>query len=384
MFKHECYKIFTRKSIYIVLFLVILTMFYANRLPIDMTMKEDIYEDLYETWGGPITEEKVSIAREQMRKSDAGENSALTSDDRAEGLVHSLYSVASMNSESLNERKEMLQGRLDRLNITSYAYKAASKELDMLKKLGEPYAFYLNGGWRDMFSIIEPATTIIFLSVLILLGVTPVFANEFTNRTVGLALATKHGKRKIVSAKIMAVFTYISVVLISLHIVNGILQISKFGGLQGWNTPIQNLSNWLDSLSMIGFDQSPYPLEIWQLYVLTFGLQFIACIAVAILVILISIVFKNTMQTLLIVSVVLGAPSMLAQFTIDKGILSYITSFNYGEFMKVTGLFEEFKVYNVFGYPFLYPYLLVVIFAVITTVFMILIYNRFRHTQISH
>lgn len=54
MFRHECYKIFTRKSIYIVLFLGILTMYYANRLPIDMTMKEDIYEDLYETWGSTL------------------------------------------------------------------------------------------------------------------------------------------------------------------------------------------------------------------------------------------------------------------------------------------------------------------------------------------
>lgn len=387
MFKHECYKIFTRKSIYIVLFLVILAMIYANSLPNEGTMKEDIYEDLYETWGGPITEEKVSFAREQMRKSDAGENSALTREDRATDLVHSLYSVASGNNESLNERKGMLQDKMDTLNVKSYTYKVVSKELGMLKKLGEPYAFYLTGGWRDMFSFIEPATTAIFLSILILLGVTPVFANEYTNRTAGLILATKHGKRKIVSAKILAVLTYIAVVLILLHFVNGILQLTKYGGLQGWNTPIQNLSNWLDSLSMISFDQSPYAFEIWQLYVLTFGLQFIACIAVAILVILISIVFKNTMQTLLICSAVIGVPFMLAQFTIDKGIkgiLSHITSFNYGEFMKVTGLFKEFKVYNVFGYPVSYPYLLIAIFAIITTIFMILIYNRYRHTQISH
>src|SRR5690625_1689567 len=165
---------------------------------------------------------------------------------------------------------------------------------------------------------------------------------------------------------------------------NVILQSIKFGGLQGWNTPIQSLSNWLDSLSMIGFDQSPYALEIWQLYILTFGLQFLACVAVAILVILISIVFKNTMQTLLISGAVLGVPFMLAQFAIDKGKLAHITSFNYGEFMKVSGLFEEFKAYNVFGYPVLYPYLLIAVFAIITTIFMILIYNRFRHTQIRN
>lgn len=385
MFKHECYKIFTRKSIYIVLFLVILTMFYASRLPIDMTMKEDIYEDLHETWGGPITDEKVSIAREEMKKSDAGENRSLTSEDRAASLVHTLFTVASMDQERLTEQKETLEVKIGRLNDQSYAHKEASKELVMLRKLDDPHVFHLTGGWRDMFNFIEPATTVIFLSILILLGVTPVFANEYTNRTAGLIMATKYGKRKIVTAKIWAIITYIAVVLTSLHIVNGILQIIKYGGLRGWNVPIQALSGFLDSLSMIGLEQSPYTLEIWQLYLLTFGLHFLACVAVAIMVILISIVFKNTMQTLLISGAVLGVPSILAQFSLkDKGILAHISLFNYGEFMKVLGLFEEFKAYNVFGYPILYPHLLLGIFTIITTIFMILIYHRFRHTQINH
>src|SRR5699024_11703328 len=97
----------------------------------------------------------------------------------------------------------------------------------MLKKLGEPYAFYLTGGWREMFDFIEPGVTVIFLATLIILGVTPVFANEYANRTAGLVLATKHGKRKIVTIKMMTIVTYILVVLLLFHIVNGILQFIK-------------------------------------------------------------------------------------------------------------------------------------------------------------
>lgn len=384
MYLHECYKILMRKSIYVVLLLIILTMIYANSLPVDMTMKESVYEDLHDEWGGSITEEKVSIAREQMRQSDAGDDRTITAKDRATGHVHFLFTSASMSHEALMERKASLEEKTARLNVTSYPYKEASKELGMLEKLGEPYAFYLTGGWRDMFSFIEPATTVIFLSILNLLGITPVFANEFTNRTAGLIMATKHGKKRIITAKILATLTYIAVILFSLHIVNAILQVIKYGGLGGWNIPIQGLSSSLESLSMIAFDQSPYALEIWQLYVLTFVLQFMACSALAILVILISIIFKSTMQTLLMSSAVLGVPFMLAQFALDKGILAYIISFNYGEFLKVSGLFEEFHAYNVFGYPMLYPYLFLIVFTVLTIVFIVLIYNRFRHTQISH
>jgi len=349
-----------------------------------MTMKEDIYEDLLETWGGPVTEEKLAIAREQMRESDSGGNPTYTAEDRATGLVHQLYVVAAMNTESLNEQKEMLQDTKNTLNINSYAYKEVTRELNMLQKLGEPYAFYLTGGWRGMFDFIEPGVTVIFLAILILLGVTPVFANEYANRTAGLILATKHGKRKIVTAKIKAILTYIFVVLILLHIVNGVLQFIKFGGLQGWNAPIQNLSGWLESLSMISFELSPYGFEIWQLYILTFSLQFAACLALATLVVFISIILKNSMYTIFVSGAVLGVPYILGQFSSGKGILAYINSFNYAEFMKSSQLFEVFKAYNVFGYPMLYPNLLVAVFIVITIILMILIYKSYRNTQISH
>src|SRR5690625_7950346 len=117
MYKHECYKIFSRKSLYVVFFLVVLIMIYANSLPNSMTMKEDIYEDLLETWGGSITEEKIAIAREQMRKSDSGESTTYTAEDRATGLVHNLYVVASMNIESLNEQKEISKDNKDTVTI---------------------------------------------------------------------------------------------------------------------------------------------------------------------------------------------------------------------------------------------------------------------------
>src|SRR5699024_10129573 len=237
---------------------------------------------------------------------------------RATGLVHNLYVVAAMNTESLNERKKSLQDQKETLNVNSYAYKEATKELSMLKKLGEPYAFYLTGGWRGMFDFIEPGATVIFLATLILLGVTPVFANEYANRTAGLILATKHGKRKIVTAKIKTILTYIFVVLILLHIVNGVLQFIKFGGLQGWNAPIQNLSGWLESLSMISFELSPYWFEIWQLYILTFSLQFAACLALATLVVFISIILKNSMYTIFVSGAVLGVPYILANFHLEK------------------------------------------------------------------
>lgn len=382
MYKQECYKIFSRKSIYIVFFIVILTMIYANKLPSEMTMKEEIYEGLYDTWGGPVTEEKVISAREKMVQEDNGDSSITSFEDRAASYVHFLVAAAGMNAEYLNERIGSLQEQLRSLNSNSYDYREASKELKMLYQIGEPHGFYLIRAWRDMFDLIEPTAGVIFLSVLLLLGLTPVFADEYTKRTVGLILATKHGKRKIVSAKILASITYVSTVLLSLHLVNLVLQWNKYGGFQGWDIPIQGLSSSYESLSMRGFELSPYALEVWQLYFITIVLQLLACVAVGILILFVSVISRNSMMAFFISAAILGIPFMINQIGFDRGVLSYVAHFNYAELVKVAGLFEEFIAYNVFGFPILYPVLLFLIFGIITVILLFLTLNRFTNQHI--
>ncbi|MCT8138390.1 hypothetical protein H1D32_11890 [Anaerobacillus sp. CMMVII] len=381
MYKHECYKIFTRKSIYVVFFLVILTMVYADiLLPGDMTMKEEVYLELSETWGGPVTEEKIMLVREQMRVSDGG-GRTLTFEDRAAGEVHYTVAVAGIHAEALHERKEALQGKLATLQEASYEYKEASKELTMLNQLGEPHGFYLIRAWRGMFDFIEPAVGSVFLATLIILGLTPVFADEYSKRTAHLILATKHGKRKIVTTKVMAALTYLFVVFSLLHIVNLLLQVIKFGGIQGGQGPMQNLPGGM--LFNQNYGLSPYALEVWQFYAVTLTFQIFAGVALGLLVLLLSILTKNSMMTFFISGAVLAIPMMIKQVGFEQGILKYITYFNYLEIMMVVDLFEQFKAYQVLGYPILYPHMSLAIFSVITIIVVVFIYHRFRHQQVN-
>jgi hypothetical protein len=375
VFKHECYKIFTRKSIYIVFFLVVLTMMYANSKPGDLTMKDEVYEELYQALGGPVTEEKVIYVREKMRASDMGE---ATSQTLEEGNVLFLVALSGMNKDALNERKETLEMELTVLSEKSYEYKVAAKELNMLNELGQPHGFYLIRAWQGMVNFIEPVVGMIFLSTLVILGLTPVFADEYTKRTAGLILATKHGKRKIVTVKMLAAMTYISVIYIALHLVNLFLQLKMYGGLQGWDAPIQGLNkiNWY-------YGQSPYTWDIWQFYTITLSVQLFASVAVGILVLCLSVTTKNSMVTLFVSAAVLGIPFMIQQLGLDRGTFAYVANFNYGELMKITNLFDQFKAYNVFGFPMLYPHLLFFFISVITAFLVFFTYHRFRNQQVS-
>lgn len=170
MYKHECFKIFTRKSIYIVFILVLALIVYAERMPIEFVMTGDVYEDLYEELGGPVTEEKELFVREQMRASDAGESVAYTEEDRIAGHVHFLVSLAGMNLQENLERQNELNEQLDKLSIGSYDYKLAKKELAMLEEVESSYGFYIVQAWHGLFHFIEPFFTVILLSLLLLIA----------------------------------------------------------------------------------------------------------------------------------------------------------------------------------------------------------------------
>lgn len=383
MFKYECFKIFSRKSIYIVFLCIVFIMFYGTLIvPGDIVMKNPVYDELFEEWGGPVTEEKLQLARKQMALSDAGEKTSKTLKDFAEGEIHYVVSVAGSQLEQLKERKEVLQSQLQQLEKHSYDYKLAKKELTMLTDLGdETFGFYLIRAWRGMFSFIEPVMTVIFLSALILLGLTPVFADEYTNKTLGLVLATKHGKRKLVSAKILAAITYILVIFLSLHVINFIFQSIKYGGLHGWNAPMQNLSGMLiDSI----YDQSPYSWEVWEFFGVTLTIQFLASLAFGVLVLFLSFICKNSMVAFFLAIAVLGLPTFLGQFQSEKNLLQYIAKFNYVEFMKGVDLFKHMEAFNVFGQPILYPSLILFIFVFVTSIILIALYKLHDNIQVDY
>jgi len=80
---------------------------------------------------------------------------------------------------------------------------------------------------------------------------------------------------------------------------------------------------------------------------------------------------------------VMAAPVMLQQLGATSGILEYVANFSYTELMKVSSMFTQFRAYNVFGFPVLYPSLIFAIFAVVTGVLLLLTYQLFRKQQVS-
>lgn len=385
MYKYELFKIISRKSIYVLLVLIIAMMAFANNVSADMVMNHRIYEELEETYGGPITEEKNDAVREKMRARDeaaANNPSTLTEEERHESNVHFLTAVSGMHSDELITEKENLQGEMTKYDSDSYEYKAARKKLNRLEELEQPYGFYVIQAWRGLNSFIDPMMGSLFLAILILIGLSAVFSDEHTHRTAGIIAASKHGKRKIVTAKIFASLTYLVGIFLILHIANLLIHLNIHGGFAGWDVPMQS---FFDSMMMDStYKYSPFNWNILQTYIITLSVQFIASVMVAILVLFISSRFKNTMIGFFLGSSILIIPMFFSSLGLERfNFFKLLIDFSYIEILKVEGLINAFKTYNLFGHPILYPVLVVLLFVLISLGFTGLTYYGISKQEIN-
>lgn len=107
--------------------------------------------------------------------------------------------------------------------------------LQKAKSVNTPFKWGSKNTWDKIWDSIG---ILFYLLFVICICIAPVFAGEYQNRTDALLLATKHGKNKLISAKIMAsfIFTFIYVALCSAVSIG--INVSLLG-IDGWNLPIQ-------------------------------------------------------------------------------------------------------------------------------------------------
>ncbi|WP_026690888.1 ABC transporter permease subunit [Alteribacter aurantiacus] len=380
MYKHECFKIFSKPSIYIVFALVVGFLVWGEQNMRQEVVFDDSYNDMMEEWGGFVTEEKHDLAREKMRLSDGGET--VDSLHPLEGNAHFSIAAAWGNKVAMKDRIATLEEKREGLSPSSYEYRSAAKEESMLEKVGEVHGLFVVDGWRGMFDFLEPFFSVVLLTIFILVGLSPVFADEYSKRTTGLIFATKHGRKKLVTAKLLAGATYILAIFVLLHGINTFIHVVNLGGLQGWNVPMQSLwSTFADWYSPYG--QSPFSWNVLEFWSATLTVQFFGSLVFGVLVLVMSQLTRNGMVAFFVSGTVLAIPFVIRQLNLERGVMEYVTTFSYMELIRTERLFQTFEAFNVFGFPVLYHTALIVVFCVITVVILVLLYWSHRRTQVA-
>ncbi|MBT9172625.1 MAG: hypothetical protein DDT21_01011 [Syntrophomonadaceae bacterium] len=389
LIKFELYKIASRKYTILVLSVFILLYF----LNISQFNLGDIqhFRNMHIEWNGPLTEERVAIARQELRELEAqqeedwekyiadhqSQNAVIFEWDKTLGsklgvrfdLVNRWDRFQNRNDLTADLREEIRNA--ETADKKDFNYLKNLMHYNMLSGLKPPSGDYFRG-WGQL---IDSAKTFGFvvLGALILLTLAPVFADEYAVKMDSLILSSRHGRKKVVTAKIVAslfaVFSYAVILLIINVAVNSVLF-----SLDGSQVALQEL---------FPYRHSPFNLNVSQYFFIQQATHLFGAAAFSLLVLLLSVFSRNALIPFFTGGAIYAGPFFLTRvLNIEHELIQRLMDFSYSQLIIVEKMFSNFHVINLFGMPVLYLQVMYFLFLLISAVTIYFVYSGFAKRQV--
>lgn len=390
LIKFELYKLISRK-LNIVAFAVFILLYSLYLSQLNLTDIEQIRR-LHSEWSGPLTEQKVEAARlnehnlrldmdraweEHLRKSEQGEASPVFEWDEAYRLRILLYSdiinrwerfqVRSAKAAELREeiRHAKAAGRND------FVYRKNIMHYNMLSAIQPPSGDYFRG-WGQLIDFANTYGFVI-LGALMLLALSPVFSEEYAVNMDSLIFSSRHGRRRIVTAKLAASLLIVLSCALILLIINVSVNGMRFG-LDGSRVSLQELFK---------YRSSPFDLSVFKYFLIQQATHIFGAASFSLLILLLSAFSRSSLIPFFVGGAVYGGPFVLTSiFRIEFAFIQMLREYSYGELIMVEGMFRDFIVLNIFGRPVQYLYVMYILFLFISAALLFIIYPGFAKRQV--
>lgn len=147
-------------------------------------------------------------------------------------------------------------------------YSAAEEAYWLAKQeaVAEPYAYGYAGGWEDILNCVA---FLAFAMIAVCVVLTPTFASEYQEKTDSVLLAARHGRTKLVAAKMLAAFLFTTgYFAVCAAIICGVA-LAAFG-VDGAELPVQTITSSI-----------PYCLTMAQAAGIAVGLAYLMTLGFA-------------------------------------------------------------------------------------------------------
>jgi hypothetical protein len=384
LFRHELYKVFGRKIVWLVLlFFVILTGFSSlsqcAQITHDYGDLRQYYSSTYKGKEGRVDSALIKKAERWVKQSDASYvqkfmtgKATVTETRQANFYTQVLFPQGLMadRTQQIKVLQKQLKKTAQASGLANYNARSRKLQIEMLKKLNLSGLYFT----LPLLASLDFPGGLGFclMFVLVLLGISPVFTDEYTSNMDSLILSAKKGRKAVVSAKIAATALYCGFAGLIIPLANFCYQISALG-FAGWNAPLQ-----------MYYQSSPYALTLGTFLLTETLIGVIACVFFGLLVLLVSALSKNVMVPFFACGclVVLTTLIKTTFSAMSPKALMTFADFSYSELLRTQGLFENFKAYNIFGFPVLYLNLILMIYTIVTVIVVYLIYRLFPKHQV--
>jgi hypothetical protein len=379
LFRHELYKVFCRKTVWIgLLFVIILVCFssymQASQLTNTYGNMREYYNNLYKGKEGSVSDSLKQAAKSWIEKNGENYQAKFITNQTSvqENREYGFYSQV-LNPDYLtkNTQDEIAKLKNDTKTAnSSYNVSKDNSQIKILQNLQAPGLYFTLSLLNDLD--FPEGLGFVVMGILVLLGISPVFSDEYSSNADSLILSSKKGRRSVVTAKILSTTVYCVFVAAIVLLMYSSVQAAVLG-IQGLNAPLQ-----------LGFINSPYSLTFGGYLALQGSLCAVACVFFGMLVLLVSSVSSNVLIPFFICGFLFASTAFIKSIgtAVPQALITF-SDFSYTELMRVKGLVESFKAYDILGHPVLYLNLILISYFMITAVLIFLTYRIFHCRQVK-
>ncbi|MDR1248648.1 MAG: hypothetical protein LBK63_05020 [Treponema sp.] len=382
LFQFELRKLFlNRKNIIILLFMFVIygaIGFGTTYFLVGSKANYQIYAELADPLAGPLNPRKAEEARivyEGLKERYGGSEEAIyygTSSDPAAKFdvdyahfanhVDEYYNGSPMDSLGEPYGINVLGRKLSSLEQAeesdSFEHRKTKNQLAIEQNLGEPQ-FANTVLWDNLFKNWGDFIMLFLLFVPLVFIIAPVFSIEASTGMDSLILSSRHGRRKIVSAKIVAVIVSAVCIIAAYLAATFAFGFLSVGTFEGGEAALRSIP---------GYVRAPFGFTNWHFTIVSVLWLLVSGVVYALAAAFISSRTGNLLAAFGISLIVLFLNVGLSALgTTISRMIQPIIDFGMASITLTGEVFVDYKVYNIFGTVVPYWFMIIVFMAAVTT-----------------
>jgi len=274
------------------------------------------------------------------------------------------------NPYSLEKTKRLVERLRSEGKEDSYEYKKQVKHFQFLTNINEPSYYYVEG-WEGLLGFLSSGN-FVFLSIIFLLVVSPIFSREYASGFDSIILSTKNGRKAVVSAKLVSAVVY-AVSTVMIFNLAQLLSYTLVYGIYGFDKPLNSI--YMYNLTFLD-------ISIIRYYILQLLIQIIGAIVAVLAICFISSKNKSPLTAFFISFLILYYPGILGMFKGSVKWIRLIVDISIDSVLRANGMFVRYNTLNVLGFPVLAVYIIIPVIVLAGIVAIVFTYNGFINRDV--
>lgn len=240
--------------------------------------------------------------------------------------------------------------------------------LRMNERLDTPFTYGYAAGWEEISKSLKSVLLLSALGVVILLA--PLFATEYQTGAAAIILTTRHGRSKVIRAKLAAAYMAATGLFAYGVLLYSLMVLASYGAAGGGNS--------LQTFALL----SPYNLTMLTAYLGSLVLGYAGCLAIAATVLALSAWMKSPFPVVIGGFLLLLAPLFIPHSKSSR-LFNHLQALLPTNLMEGTIIFKQSEVYHFFGGLAPQPVVMLVTALVVTSVLLPVAHRGFRTHQVK-